>query len=83
MTEKTALFSHMRPMNEILNPHLLDQRSAFEKQFSGMSTIPFTYKEYEDTRNKLVSEVKAHMAGTNRSFLLSFKGGTPESCIPK
>jgi len=49
----TALLSHMRPMNEILDPHLLDQRSAFEKQFSGMSTIPFTYEEFETTRNRL------------------------------
>lgn len=74
----TALLSHMRPMNEILDPHLLDQRSAFEKQFSGMSKITFTYEEYEDTRNRLVSEVKAHMTDTDHSFLLSFKGGTPD-----
>jgi predicted nucleotidyltransferase component of viral defense system len=74
----TALLSHMRPMNEILEPHLLDQRSTFEKQFSGMSTIPFTYEEYETTRNRLVSEVKAHMTDMDRSFLLSFKRGTPE-----
>ena len=38
----TALLCHMRPMNEILQPHLLDQFSAFEKQFSGMSSIQFT-----------------------------------------
>jgi predicted nucleotidyltransferase component of viral defense system len=73
-----AILSHMRPMNEILAPHLLDQRSAFEKQFSRMSSIPFTYEDYDATRNRLVSEVKAHMTDTDRSFLLSFKGGTPD-----
>jgi predicted nucleotidyltransferase component of viral defense system len=74
----TALLSHMRPMNEILQPHLLDQLSAFEKQFSGMSSIPFTYNDYEATRNQLVIEVKAHLTDADRSFLLSFKRGTPE-----
>jgi predicted nucleotidyltransferase component of viral defense system len=74
----TALLSHMRPMNEILQPHLLNQRSAFEKQFSGMSSIQFTYEDYEATRNQLVKEVKAHLTDADRSFLLSFKRGTPE-----
>ena len=74
----TALLSHMRPMNEILQPHLFRSLSAFEKQFSGMSYITFTYEEYEDTRNRLVKEVKAHMTDTDHSFLLSFKRGTPE-----
>jgi predicted nucleotidyltransferase component of viral defense system len=74
----TALLSHMRTISEIIRPHFLDQRSAFEKQFSGMSSIAFKYKDYEETRIRLVNEVNSRMTDTDRSFILSFKRGTPE-----
>ncbi len=45
-----ALVSHMRTMIEVLEPHLLDQRSAFDKQFQGMSDTVFTYEDFEATR---------------------------------
>jgi len=48
-----ALISHMRPINELLSPTFLDQKTSFETQFSGMSDIPFIYKEFEETRKKL------------------------------
>ena len=43
--------------DEVLKPHLLDQRSAFEKQFKGMSAISFTYEDFEATRERLVKDV--------------------------
>ena len=52
-----ALISHMRPINELLNPTFIDQKNAFETQFSGMSDIPFSYEEFEETRKELVSEI--------------------------
>lgn len=73
-----ALVSHMRVMNEILQPHFLDQRSAFEKQFAGMSAIPFTYDDFETTRERLIREVNSSLSEKDRSFLLSFKNGTPD-----
>ena len=73
-----ALVSHMRTMHEVLNPHLLDRRSAFEKQFIGMSAIPFTYEDFEATRERLVRYVKSNLSENDRSFLLSFKRGNPE-----
>jgi predicted nucleotidyltransferase component of viral defense system len=37
------LLSHARPINEVIHPHFLDQRSAFDTQFAGITATPFTY----------------------------------------
>jgi len=73
-----ALVSHMRTMHEVLQPHLLDQRSAFEKQFKGMSDIPFTYEDFETTREELIETVNSSLSDLDHSFLLSFKRGDPD-----
>lgn len=73
-----ALICHMRTIHEVLHPHLLDQRSAFEKQFKGMSEVDFTYEDFEATREKLVKDVNLSLSETERSFLLSFKRGNPD-----
>ena len=61
-----------------MQPHLLDQRSAFENQFSGMSDITFTYEEFESTRMRLIEKVNSSLTETDRTFLLSFKRGNPD-----
>jgi len=73
-----ALVSHMRTMHEVLQPHLLDQRTAFDNQFQGMSDIAFTYEEFENTREKLIEKVNSSLTGADRFFLLSFKRGEPD-----
>lgn len=73
-----ALVSHMRTMHEVLTPNFLDQRLAFENQFSGMSGISFTYEDFEATRERLIKMVNSGLSEKDRSFLLSFKMGTPE-----
>ena len=73
-----ALVSHMRTMHEVLHPHLLDQRSAFEKQFQGMSDIQFTYEDFEKTRKRLIETINVSLTETDRTFLLSFKRGNPD-----
>ena len=65
-------------MYEILQPHLLDQRSAFNNQFQGMSDIIFTYEDLEATREKLVHTLNSSLSKNDRSFLLSFKRGNPD-----
>lgn len=45
-----ALVSSYRPTHEMLDPHLLDRHTAFENQFEGMTTIEFSYDDYEATR---------------------------------
>ena len=73
-----ALVSHMRTMNEVLEPHLLDQRSAFEKQFQGMTDTAFTYEAFEATRENLINIVNSSLSDKDRSFLLTFKRGDPD-----
>lgn len=72
-----ALISHMRPINELLNPTFLDQRKTFETQFSGMSDIPFSYKEFEKTREELVSQIISKLTLEDKLFLVSFKKANP------
>lgn len=72
------LLSHFRPMSEMIDPHLSDQKQAFETQFRGMSSTPFTYENFEQTRIQLITEVKRNLAANDKEFLLSFKSGEPQ-----
>ena len=73
-----ALISHMRPINEVISPKFIDQRHAFETQFSGMAEIPFSYEDFEQTRIKLVEEIHTKLTEKDRLFLISFKEGIPD-----
>jgi predicted nucleotidyltransferase component of viral defense system len=55
-----ALISHMRPINELLKPIFIDQRQTFETQFSGMADVPFTYEDFESTREELFKKLIKH-----------------------
>lgn len=72
-----ALISHMRTINELLKPTFIDQRQAFDTQFSGMSDIPFTYEDFERTREELVNEIHSNLTDSDRIFLVSFKEVDP------
>lgn len=72
-----ALISHMRTINELLKPSFIDQRHAFETQFSGMADIPFSYEDFEKTREELVRLVHSSLSMEDRVFLLSFKEADP------
>lgn len=76
-----GLVSSNRPTHEMLDPHLLDQRTAFENQFEGMSTIEFSYDDYEATRLQLIETVKASLGEEDKAFLLSLNRLTPDWSI--
>jgi predicted nucleotidyltransferase component of viral defense system len=73
-----ALLSHMRPINEVLIPHFVDNREAYDNQFSGMTDMAFSYKDYEDTRVRLTQTIKTVLKPEDKEFLLSFKAGKPD-----
>ena len=73
-----ALISHMRPISEVICPMLVDQKQAFDSQFSGMANIPFSYEDYERTRIQLIQEINSRLTNMDRLFLLSFKEGIPD-----
>ncbi len=74
----SALLSHNRPIHELLSPNLLDQREAFEQQFVGMTNAPFTYDDFEITRNQLIEEIQKILTDEDMVFLISFAEGEPK-----
>ena len=75
---KIALISHYKPIYELFSPVLKHQKSAFENQFTGMTTTEFSYKEYEDTRNTLIRMIENKITDEDKKFLLSFESGKPD-----
>lgn len=73
-----GLLSSKRPIYEMLYPNLLDQRAAMANQFDGMSDEPFTYEDFETTRNLLIQTIHENLTDSNKEFLLSFENGTPD-----
>lgn len=73
-----SLLSHGRPIHEMIRPNFQDQRQAFETQFAGMAFTPFSYADFEATRERLVGEINSAWTDNDRAFLLSFKRGKPD-----
>lgn len=72
------LLSHARPIHELINPNLQDQKQAFENQFMGMTSESFSYEMYEEVREQLIQEIKKSLSDDDKKFLLSFKKGEPQ-----
>ena len=73
-----CLLGSDRPVIETLSPNLIDQREALDRQFAGMTTIPFSYEDYENTRLSLIEFVNSHLTDNDKHFLISFEEGAPE-----
>ena len=73
-----ALLSSPRPIHEMICPNFLDQRRTFETQFAGMTEEPFTYNDFEATRERLITDIRTGFTDKDRQFLLSFKSGEPD-----
>ena len=71
------LLSSDRPIHESLAPRLIDQRDAMTNQFDGMSYIPFTYADFEETRDRLIVDTHELLTDADCDFLISFEAGTP------
>lgn len=72
-----CLLGSERPINEILNPHLLDQKLAMRSQFEGMTLEQFDYEEYEQLREKLIDLIQSSLTAEDKEFLLQFKNLSP------
>ena len=75
---KIGLISHYKPISELLAPVLKDQKSAFDNQFSGMTTVDFSYKDYEKTRDTLIRTIGDRLTEEDKKFFLSFESGEPD-----
>lgn len=72
-----------KPIIESLQPNRINQSPALENQFQGMSNIEFTYKDYEQAREHLISLVNNSLTKTDKEFIISFEEGNPDwsKCI--
>jgi predicted nucleotidyltransferase component of viral defense system len=75
---KIGIISHYKPIYELLSPILKDQKSAFDKQFAGMTSLEFTYNDYEETRAILVDSIQKRLSDDEKQFLVSFEMGSPD-----
>ena len=73
-----CLLGSDRPIHESFAPMFIDQHAAMENQFEGMTDIPFSYEEFEQTRNQLIADVRNLMTDADKNFLLSFEAGEPQ-----
>lgn len=71
------LSSHNRPMHELLEPHLLDQKNAFDVEFKGMENIAVSYDELIKARLDLITALKKAITSDDKEFLLSICSGEP------
>jgi len=74
---KIGLISHYKPISELLSPVLKNQKSAFENQFAGMTSIEFDYDDYESTRDTLIEIITQRLTDDDKKFLISFETGSP------
>ena len=75
-----CLLGSDRPIHESLSPKLIDQRMAMVNQFEGMSDVPFSYTEFEETRERLIREVRDLLTEEDRQFLIGFERAEPVWC---
>lgn len=66
-----SMVSSARPIIELLNPNLKNQKKAMQNQFEGMSREPFDYDAHEKTRDELIKSVNKSLDEKDKAFLLS------------
>ncbi len=73
-----ALLGSDKPFIESLSPNVINQHEALENQFRGMTDVPFTYENYESTREQLIKFVNEMLNEEDKSFLISFEEDNPQ-----
>lgn len=76
-----GLVNSNRPTHDLLAPNLLDQRTAFENQFEGMSAVDFNYDDFEVTRLQLIETGRTGLDEDDKAFLLSLNRLEPDWSI--
>ena len=72
-----SLLSSNRPVHEILNPSIIDQKETFNNHFIGMTTEEFGYNDFENTRERLTVEINSILTDADKKFLISFHALEP------
>lgn len=67
-----------KPIHEIISPNIIDQRSAMENQFAGMTEERFTYHDFEETLIRLISSIQGQLTEYDREFILGINRLEPD-----
>lgn len=73
-----CLLGSDKPIVESLAPNSINQSEALENQFEGMTDEPFSYEDYEVSRNNLIDVVNNGIDENDKDFLVSFEDGSPD-----
>ena len=68
-----AILSSNRPLEELLYPNLLDQKTTLTNQFEGMSNEPFSYEDFEKARENLIETIHGSLTDDDKAFLISIQ----------
>jgi predicted nucleotidyltransferase component of viral defense system len=67
-----------RPMHEILKPSLKPLEADYTREFQGMTEVDIPLKELEETRLRLIDNLKARLREPEQRFLLTLHDGEPD-----
>jgi hypothetical protein len=70
-----SLLGGDRPLIESLAPNRINQSETLVKQFSGMTDIPFSYNDFEETREHLIEFINSNLTTKDKEFLIDFENG--------
>lgn len=76
-----CLLGSARPTSEMLHPNRLNQKGALLNQFDGMTDDPFTYEDYETTKEELIKLIYISLTELDRKFLIGFNSLQPDWSI--
>jgi predicted nucleotidyltransferase component of viral defense system len=62
----------------LLNPNTVNQEATLKDKFEGMSDIEFTYKDHQETFEKLKKEIHRSFTENDKKFILSFYSLKPQ-----
>ncbi|MDR1221667.1 MAG: nucleotidyl transferase AbiEii/AbiGii toxin family protein [Tannerella sp.] len=72
-----CLLGSDKPIIESLQPNPVNRQEALDNQFEGMSDIPFTYSDFEETHKNLIEKVNGILTDNDKEFIVSFEQGEP------
>ncbi|SFA94430.1 hypothetical protein SAMN03159496_01089 [Rhizobium sp. NFR07] len=70
--------SSPRPAHELLTPSLSALDEPFVREFVGMTTIPVTLQDLADTRDRLLTDIRARLDASTHRFLTTLHDGAPD-----
>lgn len=66
-----------RPTHELLNPNFIDIDQPYAQEFEGMTKIPVSLDELQETRTRLITDLRSRLDDESKRFLLTLHDGNP------